>query len=60
MVTAIAVLEEHAVNADPATAVMILLMFIVFVLVTAAHGAFPLAVRVNVTLPAVISAALGV
>ena len=31
-----------------------------FVEVTAAHGAFPFAVSVNVTLPAVISAALGV
>ena len=35
-------------------------MDIVFVEVTAEHGAFPLAVRVKVTLPAVTSAALGV
>ena len=59
VVTVIAVLEEHAVNADPAATVIILLMFSVFVEVTAVHGAFPFAVSVNVTLPAVISAALG-
>lgn len=35
-------------------------MFIVFVSVTVAHGAFPSTVRVNKTFPAAISAMLGV
>jgi hypothetical protein len=60
VVTVIAVLDEHAVKDDPAIAVIVLLMFIVLVSVTAVHGVLPLTVRVNVALPAVISAALGV
>lgn len=50
----------HMVKAVPATAVITLLMLRVFVAVAFPQGVFPYAVKVSVTLPAVISAALGV
>ena len=51
--------EEQVVIAVPAFAVIALLMVSTFVDVTLAHGALANAVNVKVTLPAVISAALG-
>ena len=51
---------EHVAMAVPATAVGAAVMVIVLVEVTAAQVPFPLAVKVNVLLPAAISAALGV
>ncbi len=50
---------EHIVKSTPASATACALIVKVFVEVAFAHGAFPVAVNVNVTLPAVISAALG-
>ena len=44
----------------PALASGALLMFSVMLLVASAHGALPKAVRVKITLPALISAILGV
>ena len=55
----IAPADEHAVIADPAIAVIGLAIVSVFVETTGLQGGFPYAVKVRVTLPAVISAALG-
>ena len=52
--------EEQVATAVPATAVGAAVMVIVLVEVTAAQVPLPLAVKVNVLLPAAISAALGV
>ncbi len=49
---------EQVAIAVPATAVGAAVMVSVLVEVASAHNPFPAAVRVNVTLPAVISAAL--
>jgi hypothetical protein len=51
---------EQVATAVPATAVGAAVMVIVLVEVTAAQVPLPLAVKVNVLLPAAISAALGV
>ena len=51
---------EHVETAVPATAVGAAVIVMVLVDVAFAHGAFPIAVKVNVLLPAVMSAALGV
>ena len=51
---------EQVATAVPATAVGAAVMVNVLVDVAAAQVPFPVAVRVNVTLPAAISAALGV
>ena len=51
---------EQVAMAVPATAVGAAVMVSVFVEVAFVQGEFALAVRVRVTLPAVISAALGV
>jgi hypothetical protein len=51
---------EQVEIAVPAVAVGAWFIVKVFVDVAFAHGAFPVAVKVSVTLPAVISAALGV
>ena len=51
---------EHVPTAVPATAVGAEVIVKVLVEVALAHGLFPVAVKVKVTLPAVISAALGV
>ena len=52
--------EEQAAMGVPAAAVITLLMTIDLVLVAFPQGAAPYAVRVSVTLPAIISTALGV
>jgi hypothetical protein len=52
--------EEQVAMAVPATAVGAAVMVIVLVEVAAAQVPLPLAVKVNVLLPAAISAALGV
>ena len=51
---------EQVETAVPATAVGACVIVKIFVDVAFAHGAFPVAVKVSVTLPAVMSAALGV
>ena len=51
--------EEQFVIAVPASTVIALLMVSTFVAVALAQGAIPIAVNVNILLPAVISAALG-
>jgi hypothetical protein len=51
---------EHVEIAVPAIAVGAVVIVIVLLDVAFAHGAFPIAVKVNVLLPAVMSAALGV
>ena len=51
---------EQVVTAVPATAVGAVTIVKVFVEVASLHGAFPVAVKVSVTLPAVMSDALGV
>ena len=51
---------EHVEIAVPAAAAGACFIVKVFVDVAFAHGAFPVAVKVSVTLPAVMSAALGV
>jgi len=51
---------EHVATAVPATAVGAAVIVMGLVEVAAAQVPFPLAVKVNVTLPAAISAALGV
>ena len=51
---------EQVERPEPATAVGAFTIVKVFVEVAFPHGALPVAVNVSVTLPAVISAALGV
>ena len=51
---------EQVITAVPATAVGAVTIVRVFVEVTSLHGELPVAVKVSVTLPAVISDALGV
>ena len=55
-----AVLDEQAEKSKPALTVIGLLMVSVLVAVALPQGALPIAVSVKVTLPAAISAALGI
>jgi hypothetical protein len=59
VVILIAPIEEQTLKSAPATAVIGLLMVNVFVEVEFGQGAFPFVVNVKMTLPTVISSALG-